>query len=330
MRSLLSGIPFFISTKLHGRNVNTRFEPGYLKLYKSGELKKRGESLWNIMISCRLCPRECGANRLEGEKGFCGASSDLIVSSFHPHFGEEKPLVGRYGSGTIFFSHCSLRCVFCINHEISHGGEGRKTSLESLAAMMLRLQEIGCHNINVVTPTHYSSHILLALDIAAGQGLHLPLVYNTCGWEKVEILEQLDGIVDIYLPDFKYWESVMAATYSAEAKTYPEMTRNALKEMHRQVGIAKPNADGIMERGLMIRHLVMPNGVSGTKHIVNWIADNLSTDTYLNIMSQYRPTFKAFDYPDIARTLKRKEYVDAVGWARDAGLTNLDIQGITF
>ena len=267
---------------------------------------------------------------LEGERGFCGASSDLIVSSFHPHFGEEKPLVGRYGSGTIFFSHCGLRCVFCINHEISHGGEGRKTSLESLAAMMLRLQEMGCHNLNVVTPTHYSPHILQALDMAANRGFHLPLVYNTCGWERLEILKQLDGIMDIYLPDFKYWDGEMAGKYSAGATTYPELTRKALEEMHRQVGVARPDAEGIIRRGLMVRHLVMPNGVGGTKHIVEWIAENLSTETYVNLMSQYRPMNNAFDYPDIARTLTRSEYVDAVGWAKAAGLIHLDVQGMPF
>ena len=186
------------------KGSNQPFEPTYLKLHRSGELKERGEALWRIMENCELCPRMCGVNKLEGKKGFCGANSRLMVSSFRQHMGEERPLVGQYGSGTIFMTHCGLRCVFCCNWEISQGGQGRKRSLEDLAGMMLELQDRGCPNINVVTPTHYSPHIVLALDLAAGKGLRIPLVYNTCGWERVQILKQLDGIVDIYLPDFKY------------------------------------------------------------------------------------------------------------------------------
>jgi putative pyruvate formate lyase activating enzyme len=193
--------------------------------------------------------------------------------------------------------------------------------------MMISLQNIGCHNINVVTPTHYAPHILLALDIAAAKGLRLPLVYNTCGWERMEILEYLDGVVDIYLPDFKYFDSEMSYKYSSEAKEYPEVTRAALIEMNRQVGVAKPDQNGIMYRGLMIRHLIMPNGVSGTKKVIEWIAENLPRDTYLNLMSQYRPMYKADQYPEISRGLTNKEYIEAVMWAKQAGLTNLDIQG---
>ncbi|UCF21496.1 MAG: radical SAM protein, partial [Gemmatimonadota bacterium] len=256
------------------------------------------------------------------------ATSQLVVAAFHPHYGEERSLVGRRGSGTVFFSNCNLRCVFCINWQISQGGEGEPESLRDLAAMMLHLQEIGCHNINIVTPTHYSAHIVLGLDIAAADGLRLPLVYNTCGWERSEILSVLDGVVDIYLPDFKYADSAMAAKYSSGADTYPEVTKAALLEMHRQVGVAKPAADGLMYRGLMIRHLVMPNRVSGTRRVIDWIAANLPKDTYLNIMSQYRPMYRAFDYPEIARRLTRAEYAEAVEYARQAGLTNLDIQGV--
>ena len=307
--------------------INPDFKAAYLTLYESGELKRRGEELWKIMESCRLCPRECGANRLKGEKGFCGATSRLEISAYHPHFGEERPLVGEGGSGTIFLTHCGLRCVFCINWEISQGGQGTVTSLDGFAEMMLALQRRGCHNINVVTPTHYSPHIVLALDMAAKKGLRLPLVYNTCGWERPDILKLLDGVVDIYLPDFKYWDGRMAAKYSSDADTYPEITRAALLEMHRQVGVARPAEDGLMYRGLMIRHLVMPNRIGGTKEIVNWIAGNLPKDTYVNIMSQYRPMHKAFDYPEISRRLKRQEYEEAVRWAKEAGLTNLDIQG---
>jgi putative pyruvate formate lyase activating enzyme len=303
------------------------FEPSYMALHRSGQLKKTGDELWEMMKSCELCPRMCRVNRLSGEEGFCGASFNLEISSHHAHFGEERPLVGRGGSGTIFMTNCGLRCVFCINWEISHGGQGSKRSLEEFAAMMLALQERGCVNINIVTPTHYSPHVVLALDLAASQGLRLPLVYNTCGWERVEILEKLDGIVDIYLPDFKYADGEMAAKYSARAQSYPEETKAALLEMNRQVGVAKPAADGVMRRGLMIRHLVMPNNVGGTRQVVEWIAANLPKDTYVNLMSQYRPEYKAFDYPEIARRLKRSEYKDAIRWANEAGLTNIDIQG---
>ncbi|MDD8016549.1 MAG: radical SAM protein [Acidobacteriota bacterium] len=279
------------------------------------------------MRDCRLCPRECGANRIEGDRGFCGAGAGLEIAAHHPHFGEERPLVGEGGSGTIFFTHCGLRCVFCINWEISQGGEGSGQSIEDLAGMMLKLQRRGCGNINIVTPTHYSPHLLLALDRAADQGLRLPLVYNTSGWERREILRTLDGVVDIYLPDIKYADAEAADKYSSGAGSYPEVSRAAVLEMHRQAGVAHPAADGLMYRGLMIRHLVMPNGVSGTRDILGWIADNLPPDTYVNIMSQYRPAYKAFDYPEIARRLTRREYEDAVEWARKAGLTNLDIQG---
>ncbi len=305
-------------------------KPSYLELHKSGELRKRGEELWSVMESCRLCPRECGANRIEGEEGFCQASSQLEVSSYHPHFGEEKPLVGKGGSGTIFLTNCGLRCVFCINWEIIQEGQGRPRRIEDLAQMMLDLQKRGCPNINFVTPTHYSAHIVLAVDMAAQKGLRIPLVYNTCGWERPEILKILDGIVDIYLPDFKYSDGKMADKYSSGADTYPEVTQAALMEMHRQVGVAKPASDGLMYRGLMIRHLVMPNGVSGAKGVIEWIAQNLPKDTYLNIMSQYRPMYKAFQYPEISRKITRKEYDEAVRTAKEAGLTNLDIQGPWF
>ncbi len=318
---------------LHAKNPgetvlrDMAFEPSYISLHRSGELKRIGDELWAMMESCELCPRMCGANRLEGEEGFCGASSKLEISSYHAHFGEERPLVGRGGSGTIFMTNCGLRCVFCINSEISHGGQGSERSIEEFAEMMLTLAERGCVNINIVTPTHYSPHVVLALDLAAAKGLRLPLVYNTCGWERVEILEKLDGIVDIYLPDFKYSSGEMAAKYSAGAGSYPEMAKVALLEMHRQVGAAKPASDGVMRKGLMIRHLVMPNGVGGTKQVIEWIAGNLPKDTYLNLMSQYRPEYKAFDYPEIARRLTRGEYDEAVRWARESGLTNLDVQG---
>lgn len=307
----------------------TDFEPAYLKLHRTGELKKRAEELWAMMENCWLCPRKCGASRLDGMIGFCRApGTTLVVSSHHAHFGEERPLVGRGGSGTIFLTHCNLRCVFCQNWTISHLGRGYETSIEELAEMMLRLQENGCHNINVVTPTHYSPHILKAIDLAAARGLRLPIVYNTSGWELVEVLTLLDGIVDIYLPDFKYWDGEMSAKFSAGARNYPEITRAAILEMNRQVGVAKPTAAGIMQRGLMIRHLVMPNNVGGSEQVMEWIARNLPKDTYVNIMAQYTPAHKAFDYPEISRRITREEYQKVVQKAKDLGLTNLDIQGI--
>ncbi len=192
---------------------------------------------------------------------------------------------------------------------------------------MLRLQADGCHNINLVTPTHYAPHILKALDVDANRGLRLPIVYNTCGWERIDVLALLDGVVDIYLPDFKYWDSDMAAAYSAGAESYPEITRQALLEMHRQVGVAKPTEDGVMQRGLMIRHLVMPNSVSGSESVVVWIAENLPKDTYVNIMAQYTPAHQAYDFPEISRRITGDEYQKVVQRAKAAGLTNLDIQG---
>lgn len=313
--------------KLAFPSSNRAYEPNYLNLHRNGELTERAKQLTDMMKKCCLCPRNCGAKRLAGERGFCRANNRLEISSYNPHFGEERPLVGRGGSGTVFFTHCSLRCVFCINWEISQEGIGTERSLEELAQMMLFLQRMGCHNINVVTPTHYSPHIVGALAIAADKGLSIPLVYNTSGWERLEVLRLLDGVVDIYLPDFKYSDGKMASRYSTEASSYPEVTKAALLEMQRQVGAARLNSKGVAYRGLMIRHLVMPNNVSGTKEIVEWIAANLSKDTYINIMSQYTPTYKAFNYPEIARRITRAEYKQAIDWARQTGLTNLDIQG---
>ncbi len=311
-------------------HINPNFEPRYLQKYRDGSLKKTAEKLWAMMEFCSLCPRMCGTKRLKGEKGFCQSSDKLIIASYHPHHGEEKSLVGRGGSGTVFFSHCSLRCVFCINWEVSHKGEGVEASIEELARMMLDLQDRGCHNINVVTPTHYAAHILLALHRAASQGLRLPFVYNTCGWERMVILKQLDGIVDNYLPDFKYFDPALASNYSSEAFDYPEITKQSLLEMHRQVGIAKPASDGLMYRGLMIRHLVMPNHIENSKNVVQWIAKNLPPETYLNLMSQYTPIYKAFDYPENSRRLTHKEYDAVVKTAVDLGLINLDVQGYPF
>lgn len=304
------------------------FEPAYLERRRTGELGRRAEELWALMEACELCPRRCGVNRLAGEEGFCRApGADLVVSAFQPHFGEERPLVGRGGSGTIFLTHCNLRCVFCQNWEISQLGRGARRSIADLARMMLKLQKIGCHNLNFVTPTHYAAHILKALDMAAAEGLRLPIVYNTSGWERVEIIALLDGIVDIYLPDFKYWDADLSAKYSAGAESYPAATRAAIREMHRQVGVAKPDSKGLIQRGLMIRHLVMPNNTGGSEDIMAWIAQTLPQDTYVNIMAQYHPAYKAFDYRELSRRITGKEYRRVVERARQLGLSNLDIQG---
>jgi len=298
--------------------------PSYLMLEKQGTLAKRIERLYSIFESCELCPRECHVNRLEGEKGFCGATAKLMVASAHPHFGEESPLVGRYGSGTIFFSHCGLRCVFCQNYTISHLGQGEEITEVDLARIMVSLQERGCHNINLVTPTHYVPNIAKALQLAIKQGLQIPLVYNTSGYERIEILRLLDGIIDIYLPDLKYMDGRSAEKYSSNAFDYPEYATRAIIEMHRQVGELITDRNGIALRGLIIRHLIMPNNVAGTERFIKWVAENLPKSTYVNIMGQYRPEFKAFDYPEIARRITEDKYIQAIHWAKKYGLTRLD------
>ena len=301
------------------------FSPDYMGLHQSGELRSRGEAMWEIYRECRLCPRECKVDRIAGEKGFCQASSTLKVASYNAHFGEERSLVGVGGSGTIFLSHCNLGCVFCQNWDISHGGSGTEVQIADLAGMMLQLQEQGCQNINLVTPTHFAPHIVMALDQAAGKGLRIPLVYNTCGWEKSDILALLDGIVDIYLADFKYMDAGKSARYSSDADSYPEITRSALIEMNRQVGVAMPEQNGLVYRGLMIRHLVMPDNVSGSAEAMQWISSNLPLDTYVNIMIQYRPAYRAHLFPEIDSFVPRETYSEVVRKARNFGLVNLDV-----
>lgn len=304
--------------------MSTRSRPRYVTLHRKGELKKRGEALWEVLHECRLCPRECRVNRLEGETGFCNATDKLKIASYSPHFGEESGLVGHGGSGTIFLSHCNLGCVFCQNWDISHGGSGAAVEIHELARIMLELQDLGCVNINIVTPTPYAPHVVLALDEAADKGLRLPLVWNTCGWERQEILRHLDGVVDIYLADFKYTDPEMSGTYSQDAFSYPEITKRALVEMNRQVGVATPGPFGLMSRGLMIRHLVMPAGVSGSDQAMKWIASHLPGDTYVNIMIQYRPAYRAHLFPEIDSYISPEEYENVVKVARESGLTNLD------
>jgi putative pyruvate formate lyase activating enzyme len=246
------------------------------------------------------------------------------VHSAGPHFGEERPLVGSYGSGTIFFSNCNLLCVFCQNWEIAHRGDGSPVNHETLARTMLRLQKEGCHNINLVTPTHVVPHIVRALQIAVRGGLKLPLVYNTGGYDNIETIKKLDGIVDIYMPDFKFQDPQMALKYAKDAENYPEAAGAAIKEMHRQVGELKLGKGGLALRGVILRHLVMPNNVAGTDKFVKWVASELSPNTYVNIMGQYRPEHQAHKYPQIAKRLAREEYLQALEWAKQAGLKRLD------
>ncbi len=302
--------------------------PAYGKLENEGKLAERVEEAYAIFEECRLCPRECGVNRLDGEKGFCRAPLKVMIYVAQPHFGEEISLVGRHGSGTIFFSNCNLRCVFCQNWPIALKGEGRAVEDEGLAHRMMYLQEIGCHNINLVTPTHVMPNILNATRMAFKKGLRIPLVYNTSGYERVEIIKILDGIVDIYLPDIKYMDGDLAAKYSSGAEDYPEAATAAVFEMNRQVGVHQVDKRGIARRGLMIRHLVMPNRVAGTKKFVKWVAENLPQITYVNIMSQYHVDYKAFEYPEIARGITVQEFLEAMDWAEKSGLTSLDPRSV--
>jgi putative pyruvate formate lyase activating enzyme len=303
--------------------ANLEFEPGYLKLASEGELKKREKALWEILESCEICARGCGVNRLAGETGVCSTTARIKVYSAGPHFGEERELVGRGGSGTVFFSNCNLLCSFCLNWEINHRGDGERTTGRELAEMMLGLQQRGCHNINLVTPSHVVPQIVEAVRIAGSMGLRLPLVYNTGGYDNIEVIKMLDGIVDIYLPDFKYQDGALAAKYSSDASDYPEVAAAVIREMQRQVGDLVTDSRGIATRGLIIRHLVMPNNIGGTDRLVRWIADALGKDTYLNLMAQYRPEHRAFEHPAIARRLTREEWKQAVAWAVEAGLTNV-------
>jgi len=295
----------------------------YQKLYQTGELKDRVERARAILESCELCPRCCRANRLQGETGMCRTGAEAVVSSYGPHFGEEAPLVGPHGSGTIFFTHCNLRCMFCQNYTISQLGQGVRASEGEIARMMLSLQQQGCHNINLVTPTHVVPQILEALQVAAGLGLHIPLVYNCGGYESVETLKLLDGIVDIYMPDMKYSDERNARRFSG-VKNYPQVNQEAVKEMHRQVGELELDERGVARRGLLVRHLVLPHGIAGTEEVVRFLAQEISRNTYLNVMAQYYPCHRAFNIPSLSRPLTKEEFAEAVKLARTYGLERLD------
>ena len=296
--------------------------PAYLEVQKTGELLRRAEAAERLLEACRVCPRECLALRLQGETGVCGVADKAMVASYGPHFGEEAPLVGVGGSGTIFLAHCNLCCVFCQNFEISQQGEDRIVSTRELAQMMLDLQRMGCHNINFVTPTHQVPQILRALPAAIEGGLQVPLVYNCGGYESLETLRLLDGVFDIYMPDFKYGDAEVAKRYS-KVENYPEMAKAAFREMHRQVGDLVVDRRGIARRGLLVRHLVLPNNLAGTAEVVRFLAE-LSKDTYVNIMTQYRPCYRAHEYPPLARRPTQAEFQEVFRLARDAGLHRLD------
>ncbi len=301
------------------------FEPAYMSLHRTGELKRRADEAIESLTSCHVCPRNCGVNRLANETAVCKTGRYPHVSSYFPHFGEEDCLRGWRGSGTIFFSWCNLRCQFCQNYDISQSGYGEETSPERLAEMMLELQSAGCHNINFVTPEHVVPQILEALVLAVDGGLRLPIVYNTSSYDSMESLHQMDGVVDIYMPDFKIWDSRMALRYLL-AKDYPESARRAIKEMHRQVGELKMDEHGLARRGVLVRHLVMPGAVAGTGNIMKFLAREVSPHTYVNVMAQYRPACKVSDgrFPEINRPITQQEYANAVSAAQKAGLYRFD------
>ena len=286
-------------------------------------LHDRARRAGAVLKDCTLCPRECRVNRLENERGFCRIGARAVVASAGPHFGEESVLVGAHGSGTIFFAGCSLGCLFCQNYDISHLAAGEEVSEEELLRQMLALQALGCHNINLVTPTHVVPQILQALALAREEGMDLPVVYNCGGYESLETLGLLSGIIDIYMPDFKYGDNEAAGKYSG-VDDYFERAGQALIEMHRQVGDLAVGPDGLARRGLLIRHLVLPGGLAGTERVMRFIAEEISLDSYVNIMAQYHPEYRAAEYPELNRRITADEYAAAVAAARRCGLKRLD------
>jgi putative pyruvate formate lyase activating enzyme len=316
-KTLCNGPDFFLS--------EVGFEPAYRTL-PEGELPRRAAEAAAGLADCRFCPRACGVNRLEGLEGVCRIGRQAHVSSFFPHRGEEDCLRGGNGSGTIFFSGCNLRCVFCQNFDISQAGPGgEECDAARLAGMMLELQALGCHNINWVTPEHVVPQVLEALAIAAGQGLRLPIVYNTSGYDSMESLRLMDGIVDIYMPDFKIWDPRMARKYLG-AEDYPRIARAAVREMHRQVGALKLDERGLARRGVLVRHLVLPGDIAGTRAVMQFLAGQISPHTYVNIMAQYRPAGKVRPgaFAEINRPVTREEFNQALQSAVEAGLHRFD------
>jgi putative pyruvate formate lyase activating enzyme len=295
--------------------------PAYLSAAQDGTLAKIAKLTFEMLGSCCLCPRKCKVNRLKGKTGFCKIALHPVVYSSLPHHGEEPPISGQSGSGTIFFSGCNMRCVYCQNHEFSQKIEGKAVSPEELAGSMLKLQALGCHNINLVTPTHVMPQIIQALVLAIPRGLAIPLVYNTGGYELPEIIKLLDGIVDIYLADMRYGDDTMAQKYSS-APDYVRFNQEAVRQMHKQTGIAEFDNAGVIKKGLIIRHLVLPNNISGTGKIMKFIAGNISKDTYISLMSQYTPYHEAAKHKETGRRITQDEYMDAQNIMQGCGLHN--------
>lgn len=303
--------------------------PIYRKSYNNGELHKKAKEAANRLSDCTLCPRQCRVDRTSGETGYCRTGANAVVASYNAHFGEEAPLVGEHGSGTIFFTNCNLLCCFCQNYDISHQGIGREVTDAHLADIMLSLQASGCHNINFVTPSHVVPQILSALLIATEKGLNIPLVYNTSGYDTVDTLQILNGVIDIYMPDFKFWESEIAEQ-TCQAPDYPQIAQKALIEMHRQVGDLTMDENGLAVSGLLVRHLVLPQNLANTKEIMIFIASRISPDTYVNIMPQYRPCGKAAQIEALSRSITHTEYKQALKEASEAGIHRLDQRRRTF
>lgn len=305
-------------------------EPAYLALHRSGELARRARAARGMLADCRLCPRDCGADRLAGGTGFCRTGREAEVASAGPHLGEEDVLRGRRGSGTVFFARCNLACVFCQNHDISQGGGGRPLAAGDLADVMLALQERGCHNVNLVSPSHVAAQVLAAVDLAAARGLALPLVYNTNAYDALPTLRLLDGVVDVYMPDFKFWDPAAAAR-CVGARDYPDRARAAIAEMHRQVGVLRVDGNGLARRGVLLRHLVMPGGEADTAAVLGWAAAALSPDTAVNLMGQYRPAHRVGGpdgaggrlFPELDRPPSDAEMASARAAAAAAGLWRL-------
>jgi putative pyruvate formate lyase activating enzyme len=283
------------------------------------DIDKRINDAYEIFNSCHLCPRECGANRNQGIPGYCEMDNGLMISSFYPHFGEEPELVGTNGSGTIFFTGCNLGCCFCQNFEISQLHHGEKYSPEELADIMVSLQNKKCHNINLVTPTHFTPHIIKAFKLAKEKGLIIPIVHNNSGYENVSTLKLFEGIVDIYMSDAKYAESETSYKF-AHTPDYPEMNKLAIKEMHRQVGDLVVDENGLAKKGLLIRHLMLPGKIAETEKIAGFIAEEISKDSYFNLMGQYQPNYKASNFPEIYRNVTKEEFKEAAKSAQKAGL----------
>lgn len=297
--------------------------PSYLNLYNSGKLRELVSEFYDFYSNCSLCPRNCGVNRNK-ETGICKSSNKIKIASFHQHFGEENPLVGKNGSGTIFLSNCNMYCIYCQNSDISFNGEGDIVEDEDLAKIMIKLQNSGCHNINFVSPTHYLPNIINGVLLAIEKGLNIPLVYNTGGYDNLEIIKKLDGIIDLYLPDCKYMENKNGELYSSGIKNYVPVIKEVLKEMHRQVGVLQTNEYGVAQKGLMIRHLVLPDNIAGTKEFLEFIATEIGVDTYINIMDQYHPSYNAYSFPELSRRITSTEYSNAIKIAADLGFSNLD------